>query len=317
MSNDPRWDPEMRAAKQAMDAAAAQFPPVQLAEPLDQHRAVNEALQMAWARGGPAMEITEDLWIFAHGRRVLCRLHRPRATGVLPVLVWFHGGGWVWASVDTHDRLVRELAAAGGVATVSVDYALAPEAKFPQAVLEGIGVVRRLAAEADAWGLDASRLLLGGDSSGGNLAFATALALREAGGPKLAGLLAVYPVTEPDFQSPSYQEFAEGYGLTTAMMRAYWDIYLRDPADRANPLAVPVRADLAGLPPVLIQLAELDVLRSDGEKLAARLQAAGVDCTRFTYPGVLHGFVRLTEAVTAARTAVADAGTWLRRVAGS
>ena len=118
MNDDPRWDPEMRAARQAMDAAAAQFPPVQLAEPLDQHRAVNDALQMSWARGGPAMEMTEDLWISARGRRVLCRLHRPRATGVLPVLVWFHGGGWVWSSVDTHDRLVRELAAAGGVATV-------------------------------------------------------------------------------------------------------------------------------------------------------------------------------------------------------
>ncbi len=317
MSDDPRWDPEMRAAKQAMDAAAAQFPPVQLAEPLDQHRAVHEALQLAWARGGPAMEMTEDLWIFARGRRVLCRLHRPRATGVLPVLVWFHGGGWVWASVDTHDRLVRELAMAGGVAVVSVDYALSPEAKFPQAVLEGAGVVRRLAAEAEAWGLDPSRLLLGGDSSGGNLALATALTLREGAGPQLAGLLTVYPVTDPDFEQPSYREFAEGYGLTTAMMRTYWDMYLRDPADRTNPLAAPARAELAGLPPTLIQLAELDVLRSDGERLAARLEAAGVDCTRLTYPGVLHGFMRLTEAVTTARIAVADAGRWLRRVAGT
>ena len=319
MSDDPRWDPEMRAAKQAMDSAAAQFPPVQLAEPLDQHRAVSDALQMTWARGGPAMEMTEDLWIFARGRRVLCRLHRPRATGMLPVLVWFHGGGWVWSSVDTHDRLVRELAAAGAVAVVSVDYALAPEAKFPQAVLEGAGVVRRLAAESEAWGLDASRMLLGGDSSGGNIALAAALALREAAGreatgPKLAGLLAVYPVTEPDFQSSSYQEFAEGYGLTTAMMRAYWDAYLRDPADRAHPLAAPARADLTGLPPTLIQLAELDVLRSDGEKMAALLRAAGVDCTALTYPGMLHGFMRLTEAVAVARTAVADAGGWLRRV---
>ena len=317
MNDTPRWDPEMRAAKQAMDAAAAQFPPVQLAEPLDQHRAVNEALQLAWARGGPPMEMTEDLWIFARGRRVLCRLHRPRATGVLPVLVWFHGGGWVWASVDTHDRLVRELAAAGGVAVVSVDYALAPEAKFPQALLECVGVVRRLAAEAEAWGLDPSRLLLGGDSSGANLALATALVLREAEGPRPAGLLAVYPVTEPDFESPSYREFAEGYGLTTAAMRGYWDAYLRDAADRANPLAAPGRADLTGLPPTLIQLAELDVLRSDGENLATRLEAAGVECTRITYPGVLHGFMRLTEAVAAARIAVSDAGTWLRRVARS
>jgi acetyl esterase len=268
------------------------------------------------------MEMTEDLWIFAHGRRVLCRLHRPRSSGLLPVLVWFHGGGWVWSSVDTHDRLVRELAAAGGVATVSVDYALAPEAKFPRAVLECAGVVRRLAAEAEAWGLDASRVLLGGDSSGGNLAFATALALRgghagQGGGPKLTGLLAVYPVTDPDFEQPSYREFAEGYGLTTAMMRAYWDHYLRDPDDRADPLAAPARADLVGLPPTLIQLAELDVLRSDGERMAARLLAAGVECTQLSYSGMAHGFMRLTETVTRARSAVADAGAWLRRVAGT
>lgn len=314
MSDDPRWDPEMRAARQAMDAAAAQFPPVQLAEPLDQHQAVNDALQMRWVRGGPAMEMTEDLWIFARGRRVLCRLYRPKAAGVLPVLVWFHGGGWVWSSVDTHDRLVRELAAAGGVAALSVDYALSPEAKFPRAVLEATGVVRRLAVEAEAWGLDASRILLGGDSSGGNLALAGALALRDGGGPALKGLLAVYPVTDPDFGQPSYRECAEGYGLTTSMMRAYWDTYLRDPADRADPLAASARAELAGLPATLIQLAELDVLRSDCERMATRLRAAGVDCTSNVYPGMAHGFMRLTETVSRAREAVADAGGWLRRV---
>ena len=319
MIDDPRWDPEMRAARLQMDAAAAKFPPVQLAEPLQAQRAVNDALQLAWARGGPVMEMAEDLWISARGRRVLCRLNRPAGpppAALLPGLVWFHGGGWVWSSVDTHDRLVRELAAAGGVATVSVDYALSPEAKFPQALLECVDVVRGLAEEAEAWGIDAGRLLLGGDSAGGALAFGTALALRDGGGPDLAGLLAAYPVTDVDFAAPSYREFAEGYGLTAAAMRAYWDVYLRDAADRANPLAVPARADLAGLPPVLIQLAELDVLRSDGERMAERLRQAGVDCTLHLYPGMVHGFLRLTEAVGRARAAIADAGAWLRRTSG-
>jgi len=235
MSDDPRWDPEMRAARQAMDAAAAKFPPVEVVDPLDPQRAVNDALAMTWTRGGPAMATTSEFWIYANGRRVFCRLHRPRATGVLPVLVWFHGGGWVWLTVDTHDRLVRELAAAGGVATVSVDYTLSPEAKFPQALAECVGVVRGLAAAAAEWELDASRIVLGGDSAGGNLAFATALALRENGRdtPELAGLLGLYPVIAPDFQSPSYREFATGYGLTAARMRAFWDLYLRDSADRA------------------------------------------------------------------------------------
>jgi acetyl esterase len=319
MSDDPRWDPEMRAARQAMDAAAAKFPPVEVVEPLDPQRAVNDRLAMAAARGGPAMATTSEFWIYANGRRVFCRLHRPCATGVLPVLVYFHGGGWVWLTVDTHDRLVRELAATGGVATVSVDYTLSPEAKFPQALAECVGVVRGLAARATEWGLDASRIVLGGDSAGGNLAFATALALREdgLGVPGLSGLLALYPVIAPDFESPSYREFATGYGLTAARMRAFWNLYLRDTVDRANPLAVPARATLAGLPPTFIQLAELDVLRSEGETFAARLRAAGVACDLQVYPGMLHGFMLLTEAVRGARAAVADAGAWLHRVSGT
>jgi len=316
MSDDPRWDPQMRATRQAMDERAAKFPPVEVVEPMDPQRAVNDALALTWARGGPAMASTSEFWIYANGRRVFCRLHRPQASGVLPVLVWFHGGGWVWLTVDTHDRLNRELALAGGVATVSVDYTLSPEARFPQALLECAGVVRGLAERAAEWGLDASRISLGGDSAGGNLAFATALALRETGGPALAGLLAAYPVIGPDFDTPSYREFATGYGLTTARMAAFWRLYLRDAADRANPLADPSRGNLAGLPPTFIQVAELDVLRSEGESFAAQLRAAGVKCDLRIYPGMLHGFMLLTEAVAGARAAVADAGAWLRRVNG-
>ena len=148
MSDDPRWDREMRAARQAMDATAATFPPVEVVEPMDPQRAVNDMLTMAVTHGGPAIATTSEFWIYANGRRVFCRLHRPHVGGVLPVLVWFHGGGWVWLTVDTHDRLVRELATAGGVATVSVDYTLSPEAKFPQALAECAGVVRGLAAAA-------------------------------------------------------------------------------------------------------------------------------------------------------------------------
>jgi acetyl esterase len=263
--------------------------------------------------------VTRDIWINAHGRRVMCRLHRPRAEGVLPVLVWFHGGGWVWLNVETHDRLMRELTMAGQVATVSVDYTLSPEAKFPRAVMECAGVVRGLAERAAEWGLDPSRISLGGDSAGGNLAFATALALAEpaTAGPELAGLLAMYPVIEPDFGSPSYREFATGYGLTAARMEAFWRFYLRDTADRANPLAVPSRGALAGLPSTFIQLAELDVLRSEGEAFTQRLAEAGVDCLLKVYPGMLHGFMLLTEAVSGARTAVADAAAWLKRVNGA
>jgi acetyl esterase len=314
MSDDPRLDPEMRAARAAMDAAAAQYPPVLPVEPLDSHRAVSDTLNLIWAEGGPLMAESADAWVFARGRRILCRVHRPRTDRQLPVLVWLHGGGWVWSSVDTHDRRVREYAAAGDVAVVSVDYALSPEAKFPQALLECAAVVRWIAAEGAVWGLDPTRILVGGDSAGGNLALATALLLRDTKGPALRGVLAAYPVTDVACDAPSYTEFAEGYGLTAAAMRVYWDLYLRDSMDVLNPLASVLRADLAGLPPAFIQVAELDVLRDDGVRLAARLREAGVDVTLETVPGVLHGFMRLSRSVAAARDAIARAGAWLQAV---
>jgi acetyl esterase len=262
------------------------------------------------------MAYSEDRWLAVRGRRVLCRMHRPVDAPTLPVLVWFHGGGWVFSSIDTHDRLVREYAEAGGVAAVSVDYALSPEAKFPQALLECADVVRALAQHADDWGIDPARIVVGGDSAGGNLALATALLLRDHGGPQLAGILTPYPVTNADFDTPSYREFADGYGLTRAGMQAYWDAYTRDAADRLNPLAAPLRAHMAGLPPVLVQVAELDVLRDDGVALVERLQAAGVDATLDRCPGVLHGFMRLSSAVDAAQHAIDRGGRWLRRVVG-
>jgi len=310
--NQDRWDPEMRAARQRMDAEAAKLPPVTLTEPLGPSRAINEQLAMLFGHGGPVMAESTDRWLFIRGRRVQCRVHKPRTDAKLPVLVWFHGGGWVFQSIDSHDRLCRELAVAGDVATVSVDYSLAPESRFPQPLLECADAVRAL-VDTD-WGLDTTRIAVGGDSAGGNLALAAAIHLRDAGGPKLRGIHVPYPVTDADFASPSYSEFAEGFGLTRVGMQAYWDLYMRDSADRLNPLAAPLRADCAGLPPTLIQLAELDVLYSDGARMAAKINAAGGTCTLKTYKGMLHGFLRLTEAVAGARTAVADAGAWLRGV---
>ncbi len=314
---DPRWDPEMLAVRRRMEAMAARHPPVVAREPFDEHRLVNDALNLPFAEGGPEMAETRERWVFARGRRVLCRVNVPRAAGVpsagWPVLVWFHGGGWVWSSVETHDRLCREYADGAGVATVSVDYALSPEARFPQALLECTAVVRWLQRHGASWGLDPSRLALGGDSAGGNLAISTALMLGVEGATRPRALLLAYPVTDCRFDTASYTEFADGFGLTAAAMRAYWDLYLRDEQDRENPFAAPLRADLAALPPTLVQVAELDVLRTEGERFAARLRAAGVDATIETYPGVAHGFMRLTGDVARARAAVASASAWLKR----
>ncbi len=311
---DDRMHPEMRAAKQMMDQAAAAFPPVSLEPPLDASRAINDQLLMKLAEGGPQMHHSKDVFIAAHGRRIQCRMHKPVDKPNLPILVWFHGGGWVWSSIDTHDRLVREYAAAGEVATVNVDYSLAPEAKFPRAVFEAADAIRQIAHHAHAWGLDPSRIAVGGDSAGGNLALAAAMLLRDTNGPALRGLLPVYPVTDAACETLSYQEFGEDYGLTRVGMRAYWDLYLSHPADRYNPLAAPLRGDVAGLPPTYLPVAELDVLRDEGIAMAEKMQAAGVEVTLEICPGVLHGFMRLTGHVSVARDSVAKAGAFLRRV---
>jgi acetyl esterase len=315
MSDRSRWDPEMLAWQQAADAIAAQYPPVRLEIPLESHRLVNDAISLARGGGGPEMADTAERWVAARGRRIYCRVHRPRTDRPLPALVYFHGGGWVWGSVDTHDPAARALAAAGDVATISVDYALSPEARFPQALEECAAVVRHVAREGAAWGLDPSRVLLGGDSAGGNLALATALLLRDTGGPRLAGVVVGYPVCDSRLDTPSYQEFGTGYGLTREKMAFYWSVYVPHDADRAHPLAAPLRADLTGLPPVLVLLAELDVLRSEGEALAAKLREAAVPVELEVFPGVVHGFLRATEGVAKARDAMAKAGAWVRRVA--
>ncbi|MGH7078701.1 MAG: alpha/beta hydrolase fold domain-containing protein [Acetobacteraceae bacterium] len=316
MYEDPRLDHEMRLAALAQDEAAARFPPIRLEFPFAPQRAINDALALLSAAGGPTMAAIEDRWIAAHGRRIFCRVYRPRTDRALPLLVYFHGGGWVWSSVDTHDRLARELAEAGGLAVVSVDYALSPEAAFPQALEECAAVIHHLGAHGGDWAIDPKRILLGGDSAGGNLALAGALLLRAVSGPSLRGILAIYPVADSNLATPSYREFGEGYVLTAEKMRFYWSVYAPRAADRLHPLAAPLRADLAGLPPVMVQLAELDVLRSEGEALAGKLEAAGVGVTRKIYPGMLHGFLRATERVARAREAAADAGAWLRRQAG-
>ncbi len=317
MPDRSHWDPEMAAFTAAMEAEAAKYPPVKVELPLEPHRKVNDLLGMLTASGGPVMAETKDRWVNARGRRVFCRVFRPVTDRTLPTLVYFHGGGWVWANVDTHDRMVREYAAAGQVAVVSVDYALSPEAKFPQALEECAAVVRFVAAHGADWGLDPTRLLLGGNSAGGNLALATALLLHDTSGPALRGILANYPVVDARFDTESYREFgAGGFGLTTERMAFYWSVYVPHDIDRLHPLAAPLRADLTKLPPVMVLLAELDVLRSEGEALVAKLRASGVAVETETFAGVVHGFLRATGSVQKARDAVAMAGNWMRRVAG-
>jgi acetyl esterase len=315
MPDRSHWDPEMAAFTAAMEAEAAKYPPVRVELPLQPHRKINDRLGMLTAHGGPVMAETTDRFLDARGRRIFCRVYRPVTDQALPTMVYFHGGGWVWANVDTHDRMVREYAAAGQVAVVSVDYALSPEAKFPQALEECAAVVRFVSTHGAEWGLDPTRIFVGGDSAGGNLALATALLLRDMGGPGLRGILANYPVSDSRFDTESYRAYGSGgYGLNTERMAFYWSVYVPHDIDRLHPLAAPLRADLTGLPPVMVLLAELDVLRSEGEALVAKLRASGVDVETETFGGVVHGFLRATGSVQKARDAVAMAGRWMRRL---
>jgi acetyl esterase len=316
MLDDPRWDPEMRAVMIAGAQAAAEHPPLPPDPSPDQERALNEALGLPAGRAGPKMAETIDTWIMARGRRIFCRLHRPRTDKVLPIAVYFHGGGWYFSSVDTHDCVARTYAEAGEIAVISVDYALSPEAKFPQALEECAAIVHHVAAHGADWNVDGSRILAIGDSAGGNLALATALVLRDRKGPTLRGVVAAYPVCDCDFTRPSYREFAGGPPLTADKMRFFWKTYVAHEADMLHPWASPLRGDLAGLPPVLLHVGEMDLLRSDSGAMAEKLRRAGIAVEFEVFPGLTHGFMRATEKIARAREARDKAGAWIRRVTG-
>lgn len=264
----------------------------------------------------PPMTTISDRWISVRGRRVFCRLYRPNALPRLPVVVYFHGGGWCLSSVDTHENVAMRYAADGQVAVLSVDYALSPEAKFPYALEECAAVTRYVCDHAAEFDIDPAKMMLAGDSAGGALAFGTALLLRDAGGPAPRGILAAYPVCDGTFESESYREFGNTLNLTTDKMKFFWASYVREPIDMLHPLASPLRANLQDMPPTLVHAAEFDVLRSEAIAMAERLRSFGVDVECETFPGLTHGFMRAAASVTKAREAATKAGGWMRRILG-
>ena len=235
------------------------------------------------------------------------RVFTPDAPGPLPILVHYHGGGWVIGSVEASDNLCRAMANATPCIVVSVEYRLAPETRFPGGLEDCYAATKWVAEHGEELGGDPSRLAVGGESAGGNLAAAVALLARERGGPKIAFQVLIYPVTDANFETDSYSEMAEGYGLTRDTMQYFWDLYLADPAHAADPLASVLRADVAGLPPALVVTAEFDPLRSEGEAYAEKLKAAGVPVEHVAYPGQIHGFFNVGTMMEAGDKAVATA----------
>jgi len=239
----------------------------------------------------------EDRQVPREGRPIPVRLYRP-GPGRLPLVVFFHGGGFVYGSLDGYyDPLCRRIARDAACAVVAVDYRLAPEHKFPAGADDCYAA---LAWAAEALDIDASRILVAGPSAGGNLAAATALRARDAGGPDLAGQVLIYPVLdyyEPP--TPSYLEYADGYHLTRADMVWFWDHYLAEPNQADDPRAAPLRAsNLAGLPPAFIVAAECDPLHDEAARYAQRLRDAGVATELLDGAGLIHGFLAYPTAGT-------------------
>ena len=240
----------------------------------------------------PSACIVENKTVTTDIGRTPIRVYKPaNATKPLPVLVYFHGGGWVLGNLDSHDANCRSLCLGADVLVVSVDYRLAPEHPFPAAIDDCYAVTRWLSTNAASLGGDPSRLAVSGDSAGGNLAAATALLARDRGGPKIAFQLLVYPVADADFERPSYRENASGYLLSRSTMMWFWDQYVPDKTQRKDDRCAPIHAQsLANLPPALIITAEYDPLRDEGEAYAERLRADGVPVTLRRYDGMIHGF---------------------------
>lgn len=254
----------------------------------------------------PAIHSVDALTAEGPGGPVSLRLYRPDASGGLPVIVFFHGGGFVWGDLDTHDGMCRSLAIGARAAVIAVDYRLAPETRFPGPLEDCHAALRWTAAEAGNLGLDPSRIAVCGDSAGGNLALAAALLARERG-PALRHVALIYPTVDPRCASRSQAEFARGHMLTRDALRWFWNCYLGDEQDAPSPLAALLTADLRGLPPAFVATAEYDPLRDEGEALADRLEAAGSRVSRRRYAGMIHGFAGMPQFTPAAGQAVRDA----------
>jgi acetyl esterase len=272
-----------------------------------------------------APEIDEE-WITVKGGptgEVKARIVKPRgATGTLPVVLYIHGAGWVFGDAKTHDRLVRELAVGVGAAVVFPAYSLSPEAKYPVAIEQNYAVAQWIAREGGSKGLDAGRIAVAGDSVGGNMTAAATLMAKKRGDVKFVAQLLFYPVTDANFDTGSYEQFAEGYYLRRDGMQWFWDQYTTDEEKRNEITASPLRASLdqlAGLPPALVINGEADVLRDEGEAYANKLRQAGVPVSAIRYQGMIHDFVMLNalRETHAAEGAIAQAIDFLSKALGA
>jgi acetyl esterase len=273
-----------------------------------------QVLRMKQGKQAEPVARVEDRMIAGAGGELPIRIYWPQGDGPLPVVVYYHGGGWVLADLDTYDASARALANAAGAIVISAHYRQAPEHKFPAAHDDAFTAYLWALANAEYLEGDPNRVAVAGESAGGNLAAAVALRARNERIPQPVHQLLVYPVTNCAFDTPSQQQNYDARPLSTPMLSWFYEKYLSTPTDGANPVFSILRTpDLTGLPPATIITADIDPLRSEGEAYAQRLQHAGVQVDCRNYEGVTHEFFGMGAVVDAAREAVAQAGTNLRR----
>ena len=262
---------------------------------------------------GPEVAKVEDRNIPGPDGDVPVRIYTPEGDGPFPILAWFHGGGWVVGDLESTDGSARNLCVGGQCVVVSVDYRLAPETKFPGPAEDCWAATTWAVNNASSINGDPTRLAVGGESAGGNLAAAMSLMAADRGGPGIVLQLLVYPAVGKDLDTVSSNENAEGYSLTKVTMEWYWDHYVKGDEDAANPYAAPIQAkSLAGQPPALVITAEFDPIRDEGEDYAKRLREAGVEATFTRYDGVIHGFFTMGAVVDKGQQAVDEASAALR-----
>jgi len=292
----------------------AEFPPLDLTvSGTEMRRRIKEAGAKVLPSDAEPVARVEDRVVPGPHGDIPVRVYAPGPEDGAPLVVLFHGGGWVVCDLDSHDGICRALCNASGCVIVSVDYRLAPEHRFPVPAEDCYAATAWLSANASVIGADATRMAVVGDSAGGNLAAVVALMARDRGGPELAAQVLVYPVTDHSADTPSHRSTGEGYFLKSAEVMWYWDQYLTGPADGANPYASPLRAEsVVGLPPALIITAEYDPLRDEGEAYGQRLREAGVPTTVHRYEGMFHSFLSFGGVLDAADAATAEIADALR-----
>jgi acetyl esterase len=283
-------DPQIAALIEALDAG---FPPVHTMTGA-QARATIRSRFVPPTEPEPVAEV-RDATIPGSGGDIPVRIYRPDGGDEdgLPILVYAHGGGFVFCDLDSHDELCRNISNLIPAVVISVGYRLAPENQWPDAAEDVYTAARWAAHNADVVGGDAGAVVVGGDSAGGNLATVTALMARDRGGPLLGAQMLLYPVIAADFDNESYRLFGKGFYNPKPAMQWYWDQYVPAPADREHPYASPLRADLAGLPPAVVVVAGHDPLRDEGTAYAAALEEAGVVTMQCLFEGGIHGFMTM------------------------